>query len=131
MELLHLFFILIFGHWVGDFVLQSHWMATNKSKNKWALFLHTTVYTMILTIFFMLGCAAMGIGLDRIFYSTIGFGIITFITHGITDYFTSRVSSRMWASGKIHSFFVVVGFDQLIHMYTVILGMLWVLGGIY
>ena len=43
------------------------------------------------------------------------FPLITFITHTITDYFTSRLNSRLWAKGDVHNFFVSVGFDQVLH----------------
>ena len=131
MEFLQLFFILLFGHWLGDFVLQSHWMAQNKSKNLLALGSHVVVYSSVMTMTFALGCLSLGIGLDIIFYATIGFWLITLFTHGATDYFTSRATAKAWAENRFHSFFVIVGFDQLIHAYTIILSMLWVLGGLY
>jgi len=43
------------------------------------------------------------------------FPIITFICHWITDYFTSRLNSKLWAKGDVHNFFVSVGFDQVLH----------------
>jgi hypothetical protein len=33
----------------------------------------------------------------------------------VTDYCTSRVSSRLYATQDWHRFFIVVGFDQVIH----------------
>jgi hypothetical protein len=131
MEFLQLFFILLFGHWLGDFVFQSHWMAQNKSKNNFALFIHTYAYSTTLLFAFVLGCLTLGIGLDNIFYASIAFFLITFVTHGVTDYFTSRVTSKLWAAQRTHTFFVMIGFDQLVHFYTIILTMLWSLGGFY
>ena len=43
------------------------------------------------------------------------FVIITFICHTVTDYFTSRLNSKLWAKGDVHNFFVSVGFDQVLH----------------
>jgi hypothetical protein len=39
------------------------------------------------------------------------------ILHFSTDYFTSRWSSRLFGNDW-HTFFVVIGFDQLIHQLT-------------
>ena len=41
---------IVFAHWVSDFVLQSHWMATNKSKNWQALLAHVATYTASMTV---------------------------------------------------------------------------------
>jgi hypothetical protein len=46
---------------------------------------------------------------------------ITFITHGVTDYFTSKWTSRLWEEKKVHDFFVVIGLDQLIHATTLLI----------
>lgn len=35
-------------HFVGDFVLQSHWMSINKSKRNDALAMHIGIYTVTL-----------------------------------------------------------------------------------
>ena len=41
---------IVFAHWVSDFVLQSGWMATNKSKNWRALLAHVATYTASMTV---------------------------------------------------------------------------------
>ena len=47
--------------------------------------------------------------------NTLFFVGITFVCHTITDYFTSRLNSKLWAKGDVHNFFVSVGFDQVLH----------------
>jgi hypothetical protein len=39
-------FGLIAAHFVGDYVLQSHWMATEKVKRWWPAIVHGAVYTL-------------------------------------------------------------------------------------
>lgn len=109
---------LMIAHFVGDFLLQSDWMAANKSKNVQALVAHVWVYSLI---FLWFGPT---------------FWLITWLSHFLTDAITSRVTSKLWfvvpaggagsgwftydTSGKRHWFFVVIGLDQLIHMVTLI-----------
>lgn len=115
------FVALLAVHWLGDFVLQSHWMASNKSKSNQALSIHIAVYTAVL----------FG-GAGVIFGPRPGFGILSFAAlngalHWITDYFTSRASSKRYAKQDWHNFFVVIGFDQLIHQVTLAATMAWLL----
>lgn len=36
----------IVAHLVGDYILQSHWMAQNKTKSSWAALVHAVTYTL-------------------------------------------------------------------------------------
>ena len=94
---------LLATHWVADFVLQSDKMAKGKStSNKW-LGIHVLVYAV---------CFIPSL--------SIGFVLLNGAIHFVVDWFTSRQSSRLWAEGRVHDFFVVIGFDQLIHALTLI-----------
>jgi hypothetical protein len=125
MEFLNLFFFLLIAHWIGDFVLQSDWMAQNKSKEWRALAIHTLTYSTVMTLGFAVGTIALNLVVPFFLYSLGFFFLVTFATHGATDYVTSRVNAFFWRKGDIHNFFVGVGFDQVIHYYTLILTMLW------
>ena len=46
------------------------------------------------------------------------------VLHLITDAVTSRITYKLWGRSKMHDFFVVVGFDQMIH-YTCLFVTLW------
>lgn len=102
----HLFLIVLITHWLADFVLQTHWQATNKGKNNVALSLHVFTYTLcwIFPIFFLAGA-----------WTATLFCLITFTAHWITDFFTSRLNGYLWLKGDVHNFFVSVGFDQVLH----------------
>lgn len=116
------FLILLAVHWFADFVLQTHWQAQNKSKNNEALFRHVLVYT------WTLGTATMFVfGPGRLGEADGGLRIIGFILangllHFATDYVTSR-GSAVYFGKSWHNFFVVIGFDQLIHQVTIALTM--------
>lgn len=94
---------LILGvHWFADFVLQSDMMAKNKSKSfKWLAF-HVAVYTLCMIVFGW------------------KFALLNGLAHFLIDAVTSRVSGYMWRTGKVHNFFVVIGFDQLLHVLLLI-----------
>lgn len=111
-------------HWIGDFLLQSNWMALNKSKHLDVLFIHALIYS-----------ACFYFGWGRTFF------LLTFLSHITTDFFTSRWTAKLWFidlkeevkvrglllptfqfarvhPDKRHGFFVVIGLDQLIHFTT-------------
>jgi L-asparagine transporter-like permease len=96
-------------HWFADFVLQTDEQAKGKSK-EWKPLLHHTFNYSIIWFFasFIYGMFTNNILL-------LLFAPITFICHTITDYITSRENSKLWESGKVHDFFVCVGFDQWLH----------------
>lgn len=105
------FVALLAVHWIADFVLQTHWQASNKSKNNVALTRHVMIYTACI------GAASLLLlGHDNLGWPVfmIGNGAL----HWITDYFTSRWSSKLYAKQDWHNFFVVIGLDQLIHQVT-------------
>jgi hypothetical protein len=105
---------MLFIHWFADFVMQTDWQATNKSKNWKALLSHTYIYSM----WFFCGMAVLGnliLDLNLSLKFGISFFAITFIMHTITDYFTSRLNTKLWNNKKVHNFFVSVGFDQWLH----------------
>ena len=90
-------FLVLFTHFVADFICQTDNMAKNKSKSlKWLSF-HIAVYTLIFC------------------YLGIEFALINGVCHFLIDFITSKISSYYYAKGRIHDFFVVIGFDQLLH----------------
>jgi len=105
--------LLLFFHWIGDFVLQNRWLAENKSKNIYILTLHVLVYTIVIS------CGAYLLkGWD---ISVVDFAVLNFGLHWITDYVTSRMNKLFWSNGQIGKFFISIGFDQFIHQVCIIL----------
>ncbi len=107
--LTEIFSILII-HWIADFVLQTDKQAKGKSKNWSDLLEHTLTYSIL-----WLAIGMFYSVFTTMTYNWLWFGIITFVAHTITDYFTSRLNSTLWAKGDVHKFFVSIGFDQILH----------------
>lgn len=108
-------FTIIATHWFGDFVLQTDEQAKNKSKDNSFLLAHVSSYSIVWlfimpTVFLFSGLSIIGVH-----KSVLLFLFTTFVAHFITDYFTSRLNSKLWAKGDVHNFFVSVGFDQVLH----------------
>jgi Protein of unknown function (DUF3307) len=100
--------LILFTHWMADFVYQTDEMAINKSTSIVWLNAHVSAYSIVWI------CPAV-----LLFpYDTnlaFAFVLINAVLHWFTDYVTSRINSRLWQRESKHDFFVMVGFDQLIH----------------
>lgn len=107
-------YLILFTHWVSDFVTQSDRVAKGKSKNNFVLLEHVALYSLP---FYGLAYLVFG----SLLTATTYWGV-NMLAHFITDYVTSRINSKLYQQGKTHEFFVCVGFDQLIHVST-LLGM--------
>lgn len=68
------------AHTILDFFCQTNWMAVNKSHSSKALLAHVGVYSA-------------GIALATL---SLAFAAVTFVAHFITDWVTSRITSRQW-----------------------------------
>ena len=101
---------ILFSHWLADFVGQSDEMAKNKSTSNFWLLVHIAVYGSFMSVMMVVTTSTL----------SLEWLAINLVLHGITDYFTSRLNTRLWKAGEVHWFFVSVGFDQLIHMVTLL-----------
>jgi len=130
---LTLIFTVLIVHWVADFVFQTHWQATNKSTSNFALYKHIRNYTVTWLVTFglwvtysnhILHMSAIdhGYGLEILWFFP-----ITFVSHFVTDYFSSRMVSYYWKKDDIHNAFVVIGFDQILHYVQLFLTINWLL----
>lgn len=110
-------FTILLIHWLADFVLQTDKQARGKSSNWSDLLEHTMVYSFIMGL-------CMCFLLYPYKYSSLDpslFALSCLIFHTLTDYYTSRLNSKLWKEGKVHYFFVSVGFDQILHYVQLIL----------
>ena len=89
---------LVWTHWFADFILQSDRIAVNKSSSNQILLWHVALY----------GACFLWVG--------VWFAVVNAVLHFATDWCTSRVTKKLWLAEQRHWFFVVIGFDQAIHM---------------
>lgn len=89
---------ILFVHFVADFMAQTDYMAKGKSSSNRVLGLHILIYSIFLIPF------------------GVAYAIVNGALHFVTDYISSRASKRQWEKGDTHNFFVIVGFDQFIHV---------------
>ena len=110
LETLLLVIGILLMHYVFDFLLQSHWMATNKSKDDWALTLHALTYTLGLAL------VAIAMWCEEIMTPQCAatWVLANSCLHFYTDYLTSRINARLFGVDW-HNFFAMVGGDQMIH----------------
>jgi hypothetical protein len=87
---------LLATHFVGDFVLQTNFQASNKNKRLDALSLHVATYTATLFLGAVILFGSM---------SAITFAVLNGILHFATDYITSRASYKFWADQNWRPFF--------------------------
>lgn len=114
-------YIIIWAHFVADFICQTDAMARNKSSSNFWLGYHISTYTLAL----MVGALAVTGGDPR---GVAIYALVNGAAHFATDYVTSRITKRLWEKKRVHDFFVVIGFDQALHM-TILLATLPILGG--
>jgi len=120
---------LIFLHWVADFVIQTHWQASNKSKNWVALSSHVLTYTIAICVGLTLYMENR-VGLEfREFWPFLAtWTLVNGALHFVTDAITSRINTYLWNKGSVHNFFVSVGFDQVLHYFALIGTFFFLLG---
>ena len=96
--------LLVWAHFVGDFILQSDYLALNKSKNNLVLLWHVSLY---MTPF---------LALTLLLPITWAWLFLNWTLHLCTDYVSSRITRRFSQMGKEHWFFTTIGADQAIHL---------------
>ena len=112
-------------HTIADFIFQTRKMGLNKGKSLSWLTIHVLVYSLSTSIFW-----GLYFGWSTFFPVL----CLTFITHWVTDFITSRASGYAYLK-MLHykdkneqlehiwqyHFWSVIGFDQLIHLITLLL----------
>lgn len=109
-------YYLLLLHWMGDFVFQWRYIADNKSHNQLVLLMHGLIYGTIITagLFYVMP--------DKVPISVfVMFLAFNVGIHIITDAVTSKMTAFFYKKGWMHSFFTVIGLDQMLHVATLLL----------
>lgn len=113
--------LILVVHYVADFICQPDEIATKKSDDIKALMTHIFIYTIVFFILFCLygvvlnAFAILAIPLKVWIQIGLGVSIVNAILHYIVDYFTSKICKYFWQKEQRRNFFLVIGFDQLLH----------------
>ena len=84
---------LLLGHFVGDFALQSDYMAQKKTNSKKTLTLHVLVYVLVIAAVLLLHSLATGT--DRFFsWTVLGLLVLVYVVHWLQDYLKGHVLPR-------------------------------------
>ena len=114
-------------HFFADAFCQTHEDATNKWKSKKALTNHVLTYTGMTTVLWGFLLAIIGYlsehpQMPDFILLLLGVGTVTFVTHWITDYFTSKWVHNLFEKKDFHNGFVVIlCIDQMLHFVTLFL----------
>ena len=122
---LYVLFTILVAHYVADFLLQSDYMAKNKSKSSAVLAQHVFVYTSALAV---LMYSIILFSTQNGYIWIVAWAGLNGGAHFVVDFFTSRMTSSLFGKGDYHNGFVVIGADQLIHYACLILSWVYLFG---
>lgn len=114
----------MFLHWLGDFVIQTKWMAENKSKSMEALTLHVVCYSLVLFV-------GLWVSQQWTVNDLCRYTLINLAVHWAVDCMTSRLTKIAVEKRNKHQFFAIIGFDQFLHATTLLLTTYYLLWPIY
>lgn len=95
---IYIVLLIVWTHFIADFIAQSNKQAINKSHSNGHLLVHSITYGLF---FFWAGPPIL---------------LLAVIAHFCVDYVTSRISGYYFKQDRRHAFFVTIGADQAIHM---------------
>lgn len=107
--------LILFTHFIGDYVLQTKGMAKNKYKDNEWLTIHILVYGINLFVLLMI---FIGFSWVLIFYIILNMGF-----HLCTDYITSKAANHFYIKSLADEkkdfytamYWRTLGFDQFLH----------------
>lgn len=105
--------VILFAHFVGDFVVQPDKVATNKWRSNKALTIHVALYTLTLFAFVWMLIIPTADFSTWCWY--LYWAVFNGVCHWITDYVISKDRKTYWDEKDYRMYFIMVGFDQTAH----------------
>ncbi|WP_422121887.1 DUF3307 domain-containing protein [Planococcus sp. X10-3] len=87
---------LLIGHLIGDFLLQTSWMAKNKAAKWLPLLAHVTVYTLVVGVFGWMSGGLSLAAIALIFFSHILLDRKTFVALWVRNIQTAKGPEQAW-----------------------------------
>lgn len=115
---------LLIAHWIGDALFQYKKLATEKYRDMWALIAHVMIYTVVMLW--------TGVLLEISIPKLQVFLLITFFTHLVIDFITSKITHYLYEKGIYYTqplnmgFFSIIVLDQMLHITQLILTYQWI-----
>ena len=117
----------LISHWVADFIFQKDEDAKNKGKSLKHLINHIKDYAIVFSLLTLAPLhALLSYATTNYYLLILTFLAINIITHFGIDYVPSKITSKLWAEGRVHEFFVIVGLDQLLHTAIIVLSLYYI-----
>lgn len=112
-------------HCMGDFLAQTSWMATQKSKELKPLLFHVLTYSGFMLGFVVVCESLVWVPVSGdVWAAWLGLNLGL---HFITDFFSSKLARRATEAKKTNIFWVVVGLDQLAHQLCLLISLAYIL----
>ena len=105
--------VILFAHFVGDFVVQPDKVAQNKWHSNKALTIHVALYTLMLFLFVWLFLIPTADFVTWHWY--LYWAVLNGASHWVTDYVISKDRKTYWDEKDYRMYFIMVGFDQMAH----------------
>ena len=87
---------LLIGHLIGDFLLQTSWMAKHKATKWLPLLAHVAVYTLVVSVFGVLSGGLSLVAIALIFASPIVLDRKTFVAFWVRKVQTAKGPEQAW-----------------------------------
>ncbi|WP_223642381.1 DUF3307 domain-containing protein [Planococcus sp. 4-30] len=101
------FDVLLIGHLIGDFLLQTSWMAKHKAVKWLPLLTHVSIYTAVIAVFGLLSGGLSLPALAIIFFGHIILDRKTFVLFWVQRVQTAKGPEKVWLS---------IVADQIFHL---------------